>query len=241
MSLDRSEIEPPFQLSLPVFEGRVEELLQLVTQRKIATADFEVRDFTAQFRTYIGRGGADLDATGEFVAASARILAIKSADLLVIDTDADDMQNDEPLRSPDSMLRDVAGVLGMREGKESFAPLAPHCAVARPIVPRSAHALVRAWGALDRRTRSRVTRLAVPPFVRLEAALSALIRQLRAHMRVSFQTLVDGCSREDAVVHFMAVLELVRRHRATASQPELLGDITIAWVEGETESAARAG
>ena len=119
---------------------------------------------------------------------------------------------------------------------DSLKAEAPAIGKVKAVEPWSPHLLARAWERLDGRVRSRVKRVSVPAFVRLEVALSGLIRTLTHQGRASFAGMLRGASRNDVVVHFMAVLELVRRRQATASQDALLGDITIQWVESGTEA-----
>jgi segregation and condensation protein A len=231
-----------FQLSLPVFEGPVDDLLRLVSQRKISMADVIVSDFTAQYRDYMGSAeDSDLDATGEFVSASARILAIKSAALLVLDDDEDDEGPEAVQRRADESLRAASRMLALREAEESFAPLVPPFMPEKSLEPRSPALLGRAWLALEQRSRSRLKRLSVPAFLHLESALSGVIRRLRKSPLLSFWHLISGASRNDAVVYFIAVLELVRRKQVRVKQEELMEDITLEWNDGEPRATQRAG
>jgi segregation and condensation protein A len=243
MTVEAFQATEPFQLSLPVFEGDVDDLLRLVSQRKISTSDLHVASVTEQFRSYLASAEQpDLDLTGEFVSASARLLVMKSADLLVIEGDHEEFGSSEHApRTADEDLKAASLLLRAREGMESFAPDVPPFAPPKAMQPRSPLLLVRAWEGLDRRTRTRIKRVAVPSFVRLEAALSGLIRQLKARNRVSFASLLRGAGRNDAVVNFIAVLELVRRRQATATQEGLLTDIIVEWAEDGAEAAERAG
>jgi segregation and condensation protein A len=233
----------PFQLSLPVFEGPVDDLLRLVSQRKISTCDVIVSDFTAQYRDYLnGAVDSDLDATGEFVSASARILAIKSADLLVLEHEEEEVEGSEPVhRTANELLRAVARILALREAEESFAPLEPPFQPDKLVEPRSPTLLTRGWHAIEQRSRSRVKRISIPAFLRLEAALSGLIRRVRGRGLVSFRSIVSGASRNDAVVYFIAVLELVRRRQVQVKQDSLMADITVEWDEGGSRASKRAG
>jgi chromatin segregation and condensation protein Rec8/ScpA/Scc1 (kleisin family) len=84
-------------------------------------------------------------------------------------------------------------------------------------------------------------RVAVHSFVRLEATVSALIRRLHSGAKISLHLLLHGATKEDAVVHFVAVLELVRRRQAEATQTDLFGDITVEFRERAKAASARAG
>ncbi|MBV9281684.1 MAG: hypothetical protein JOZ41_16515, partial [Chloroflexi bacterium] len=55
------------------------------------------------------------------------------------------------------------------------------------------------------------------------------------------QSLLRGASRNDAVIYFLAALELVRRRRASASQETPFGEINLQPVETDVEARSRAG
>jgi chromatin segregation and condensation protein Rec8/ScpA/Scc1 (kleisin family) len=95
---------------------------------------------------------------------------------------------------------------------------------------------------MQKRSGKAVRRVAAPAFVRLEVAVSTIIRHLRSGRPVRLGRLLRGATRQDAVMHFLAVLELVRRRQATAEQPDLFADIMIERSQQAGEDvASRAG
>jgi len=239
-----SEEDGPFQLSLPSFEGPVDGLLRLVSQRKLAADAVSLVEVTAQFLHFLQEEtDMDLQVTGDFVASSARLLALKSAFLV-----AEPLEDEEeagPVATVDhpmqrAMQRSTAWLLE-EATDESFAKRDRAHPIARPVIGRSPAALPRVWRDMLSQTCERARVVALPSFVRLEVALSRLMRSVRSGARLPFSTLVQGTRRQDVVVHFLAMLELVRRGQVTAQQQGLFHEIHLERVHDPADSASRAG
>jgi segregation and condensation protein A len=233
------------QLSLPGFDGSADAFLALVTQRKLSADEVPLADVTRQFLSHItDTEHLNLQLAGELMAASARLMMLKSTQLLV-QPDAED--DDEALehRPFDPAQRhrygDAVTVLAALEGRESFLPFAPPFQIERRVSPRSPAQLLHAWNEMKTRTTAPQQHVTVPGFVRLEVAVSGLIRALRSGSIMVFRQLVRGTSRNDTVVHFIAVLELVRQGRIRTEQEQLFGDISLQWVTNSAESTSRVG
>ncbi|MGH2443062.1 MAG: segregation and condensation protein A [Chloroflexota bacterium] len=235
----------PFQLALPGFQGSVWDLVRQVTERRVAAEELNVTEIARQFSAYLDQARVmNLDEAGEFLSAATRLLCIKSAHLL-FEPEREEDEGQVLARLPRWMGHDqfqtLVAALRDREGVESVAPMALPDLVARRIEPRQPGSLTRAWEYMSARRGKRSASLSVPGFVRLEAAVSLLIRKLRAGVSVSFRALAHGATRDEAVIHFLAVLELIRRRQAVAGQDDLFGDITVEYVESAAQSASRAG
>ena len=233
----------PFQLSLPSFEGPVDGLLRLVCQHRLAADAVSLAEVTAQFLHFLQEEtDLDLQVTGDFVASSARLLALKSAFLVAEPLEEDEAGPvaavDHPLRR--AMQRSTVWLLDAASD-ESFAKRDRTYPIARPVIGRSPAALPRVWRDVLSRTGERARVVALPSFVRLEVALSRLMRSVRSGARLPFSTLVLGTRRQDAVVHFLAMLELVRRGQVTAQQQGLFDEIHLERVHDPANSASRAG
>lgn len=233
------------QLSLPGFDGSADSYLGLVAQHKVSVELVPVADVTKQFLSHLTDSERlDLHLAGELMAASARLMAMKSAHLLLQPSEEED-QEPLPARVFDPTERDsLSGAiesLSAREGQESFGPFATSTEMERQSEPRSPALLKRAWHELQTRAAAPERRVAVPGFVRLEVAVSGLIRALRSGSAVVFRHFTGGSSRIDTVMHFMAVLELVRQRRVHTVQEELFADITVLWASDSAETSAQAG
>lgn len=236
----------PFQLRLPLFQGEVNDLVRLVTEHKLAVDDISIALVARQYVDHLHDADTlDLDDTGSFLAAAARLTALKSQRLLLqpiaCDADADDVP--ERMVDPNRALYLAASrELALTEGQESIPPLSPPVSIERKSEPHPVSLLSAAWRAVENREAEPVIAVAVASFVRIETAVGKLIRRLRTSARVSFRQFLGAhAKRTDAVMSFLAVLELIRRREAVAKQVGLFGDITVTVPERVTDSTARAG
>lgn len=241
----RVDGQESFQLALPFFTGEVSDLARLVAERKLPTDEVAVSAVTQQFSGYLERRGEiDLEATGEFLVVAARLLLLKSSYLLAtpsVDTDAERPERVLPSWLERDALAGLAAELQEAGAGESLPALRSPVEFERRIEPRSARVMARVWEEIARRREREAVPVSVPAFVRLEAAVSGLIRRLSATARISFRGLVQGRSTVDTVIQFVAVLELIRSRQAVARQDTLFGDITIEHAERAREADTRAG
>jgi segregation and condensation protein A len=228
-----------------MFDGEFDELLRLVLHKRILAEDIPLTELAGQLSVHFRRAaGLDLDEVGYLLSVSARLLLLKSAHLLArpVDGETAELVGQSSRRIVDGLsFAAAASYLSGREGAECFSPLLAPQLVEKRLEPRSPAILNRAWHDVQSRTSRARHRVSLPPFVHLESAVSALIRQLRARARVSLNRLLRGSNRNDAVVHFLAVLELVRRRQVTAQQPKLYQDIVLEYVDSVEDEASRAG
>ena len=235
-----SRRDADFQLRLPGFEGSLSALLGLVEHKLVTVADLALAEITAQYAAHIARAEpVDLERAGDFLCAAAHLMLVKSK-LLLPDVAAVPERAEHPAATGSpwqrAALQQAAQALVAQNSGESLpspgrVPSLQR-AEARPVGP-----LKRAWGAMQRRGE---LHLAPPAFIRLEAALSSLIRYLRTGVRLSLEHLLRSASRPEAAMHFLAVLELVRRGEAVAEQCELFGDITLVQVRSDGAIRTRA-
>ncbi|MGI8827482.1 MAG: hypothetical protein ACR2JC_17985 [Chloroflexota bacterium] len=188
----------------------------------------------------------DLDTAGAFMFAAARLCLNKSQSLLfggVAEWIAEPEAETSPAGPRDTPLN-VAGLtaaLWERQGGESFPAADAMSSAPRPAGSRSPALLASVWRDVQVRTSRDTARLAQTAFVRLEGALSGLMRRLRSRSSISFRALIHGSSRSDVVIQFIAVLELVRRRQAAATQLTIFGDIVVESMAEDTDRRARAG
>ena len=80
--------------------------------------------------------------------------------------------------------------------------------------------------------RSDLRTVVAPPQVTIRQKIHLIVAQLRQRGQATFNILIRSArSRLEIVVTFLAMLELVKRHRVQATQDQLFGDITIQPVD----------
>lgn len=227
-----------------VWASALDDLLANVGEEALTAEDLVLAPILSRYHAHIQAAPhLDLDEIGEFVAAASRLMVLKSSRLLSQPEQVDTCERieEEPAWLEAHALSELASQLRRTEGVESVALSGSPSPVERRAAPRPVSVLQRAWRDLSsRRTDERVT-VHVPAFVRLESAVSTLIRRLKQSARIRFDRLVEGGSRSDAVIQFLAVLELVRRRTATAEQGSLFGELIVELQESDSDRATRAG
>jgi segregation and condensation protein A len=231
-----------FQLSLPGFDGPVEELPAVVSARQLALDEIPLASIPSQFLAAAGGSDKiDLDLAGEVLAATARLMLMKSVQLLAQpQTDEEDERVEGP-RERDPALAGPTRALSERQGSRSYASVGRIDSVPRLSGTRPVRSLTQAWRAVIAREVDGPAHAAVPAFVRLEAAISRIIARVGHHAGTSFRKVLGRATREDAVMHFLATLELLRRGEVEAEQDELFGDIRLERANVDRERADRAG
>lgn len=230
------------QLSLPGFQGSAALLLSELERGRRPVEEVSVSAISAQFRDWLRQSEeVDLLAAGELLAAGARLASLKSAVLLAAPVENEPEEVQPELAEADPFPAQAGARLNDLQGSESFPVVVSPRLIERRVEPRSPRLLAAALLDVRRRQAEGRTRLSLPAFVRLEVAVSSLIRRLKAGGRVSLKRLLRGSTRQDAVVHFLAVLDLVRRRHAVAAQPTLFDDISLEWVEPAANADSRVG
>jgi chromatin segregation and condensation protein Rec8/ScpA/Scc1 (kleisin family) len=210
----------------------------------VALDELALADIVGGYRARLEAASpVDLDEAGDFVALAARLMLLKSAHLLAQPAagEEEEATDETPAWLEPAALAELAARVRRFEGRESLAPPAMAHGIEARIEPRPVSLLQRVWREMASRQTEEAVPVHVPAFVRLESAVSALIRRLKASARIPFRRLLHTSNRAEAVVQFLAVLELLRRRTAHVQQEELFGDMIIEYREDETERAARAG
>jgi segregation and condensation protein A len=234
-----------YSVHLPVFEGPLDLLLQLIERHQLDITTVSLALVTDQYLEHLRTGkGVDPEQLSEFIAVAAKLLLIKSAALLPRPTP---IKPEEPPVDPTDLTERLRlyeavrkGAAYLRQREEADLRSYPHpppknaldlvaqpvaAAPAGPVQPPSslAAALLR------------VLRQARPPTAELPrevwtvAEAIVWLRDLVGGMRrATFGRLTVGLDRERVVAAFLALLELHRLGRVRAGQAEPFGEIDLA-------------
>lgn len=235
----------PYQLRLAGFEGPLDILLRLIERRELAITEVSLVAVTEQFLTYIDAlDDRDPAVLAEFLTIGARLLLLKTRGLFPQTPAAPDDGNEEDPADLALQLRDYQRFKEIalelealdRGGQRSFEPARPvasgHAPVAFTVAPARPADLLRAVRSQLARVASLPGILELAPRVSVAEMTSRIIGALRmARAGVWFSDLArDATQRGDVVTAFLALLELVRRRRADASQQSPFGDILVRQV-----------
>jgi segregation and condensation protein A len=252
-----------YTITLPTFEGPLDVLLHLIEQAELDITTIALAQVADQYLAYVRTlDTPDPHALAEFVALAARLLLIKSRALLPRPSEHAQASDSAPSDAEDDaeallqQLRDyrrykqTAALLRMwqERGRQTFLR------VAEPPVPPVVHYYMPVYtsnelaaavkGCLQRTTAvaepEPVEALPLPPRLTVAEVMQRLHERLTRSHWVNFEDLLSArTTRQEIVVAFWAVLELLKRRAVVVEQALLFAPITIG--RGETTIAHHNG
>jgi segregation and condensation protein A len=235
------------ELDLDAFEGPFDLLLTLVLKEEVDLAEIDVAGIVLGFVERLAeRDELDLEACGEFLVLVAALLELKARGLFP-DEEAE-LADLEPEEAAEELARRLAEYRRMKEAaawlserlageRDRFfrlgpAPLAPQ--PERRIAQQDPEGLanvIRLLSALPPTVSLAHMELRFPPVVQFLERFRALLRRRSVF---DFDQELDGASRAEQAVAFLALLELRRAEEITISQAAPFAPIRVATVEQES-------
>jgi segregation and condensation protein A len=238
--MDQPDVEARLQVATPVFEGPLELLLALAEREDVDILQVPLATLTDAYLAAIAAlRSPDPVEMAEFLWTLSRLLLLKSIRLLPGEEPGEEEVEllgwEEDVRRRLEEYRQyklVAQELMERAASESHAYPSP----ARSVdvegqeAPLEVGLLVNAFKDLLNRVPPRpvtVTGRSWTTEQKVEALTGRLLRGA-----VNLVDLILDCEdRLEAVVTFVALLELLRQGRVTVRQKEAFGDIMVAWIQ----------
>jgi segregation and condensation protein A len=238
------------ELDLDAFEGPFDLLLTLVLKEEIDLAEVDVAGIVVRFVERLAeREALDLEACGEFLVLVAALLELKARSLFS-DEEAE-LADLEPEEAAEELARRLAEYRRMKEAaawlserlageRDRFFRLGP-----APLAPQPELRL----GQQDPEALGGALRfLAVPPpavsLAHMELRfppVAQFLERFRALLRrrsvFDFDQELNGSSRVEQAVAFLALLELRRANQITISQAAPFAPIRVAAVGQESVAA----
>jgi segregation and condensation protein A len=236
-----------FNLSTEKFQGPLEALLNLIEERKMSISDISLAQVTDGYLAYVEHlPQLPLGETAQFILVASTLLLIKSRTLLptleLSEDERDSVAELERRLAKYALIRKGAKLLRKEWGTKPllFAWRAP----ARESVFSPAEASI----ALIAKAGMRIVNLlpkpeemakaAVAPVLALEDVIVNLKKRLSSAFKARFSELTKSANKQETIVYFLAMLELVRSGSASVTQEKLFEDITI---ESEVMGAPKFG
>jgi segregation and condensation protein A len=234
------------ELDLDAFEGPFDLLLSLVLREELPLAEVDLAEIVVAFvERLAGRGELDLDACGEFLILISALLELKARQMFP-EEDAE-LAELEPEEAAEELARrlaeyrrakEAAGFLRDRldERRDLHfrlgpAPLAPQ--PERKLAPQAPEKLAAALRALAGEPPApSVAHMALrfPPVSQFLDRWRALLRRRR---RFDFDQEVEGLSRVEVAVAFLALLELRKQNEIAIAQAAPFAPIRISRADAE--------
>jgi len=232
-----------YKIRIPMYEGPLDLLLDLIKQQKMSIHDIQISLITAQYLEYLHKlEELDVDVSAEFIYMAATLIYIKSKMLLPPD----------PLASPEEQAADPRGELVQRlveheKFKNAAQLLYQKQQIEENVWSKPDKSLYQDPGTEGELVVSLVDLVRVfqqvlerrKEVVRIELqheqfTVAQMIAQLRAQMIASAENAVnliqffEACpSRHAMIVAFLAVLEMVKLQAVMLVQEKMFGDILV--------------
>jgi segregation and condensation protein A len=246
----RSAQVSDLELDLDAFEGPFDLLLTLVLRDELPLADVEVAEVVLTFVERLAAAERlDVDAAGEFLVLVAALLELKGRELLEEDGEPDlaDLDPDEAAAELAARLAEYRRVKAgaawlerrLADERDRFFRLGPAPLAPRPelrLAPQDPVRLAEALRTLAAEPPApSLSHLAMrlPPIERFLERFRTLVRGRR---EFAFDEEVDGLSRLEQAVAFLALLELRKAGEIRLDQPGPFEPIRV----GAPEPAAGA-
>ena len=235
-----------FQFQLPVFEGPLDLLLNLIEREELDVTVVSLVQVTDQYLSYLHDGErVDATALAEFIAIGARLILLKSRALLPKPPAEDEIEDDygddlvRRLREY-KRFKEVAGALRDLEerGLRAYPRMAPPLGLPLPtgldgVTLDLLADIVRE--VLERTTEEEPVEVIPRHEVTVEEKVTELSLALKGQRRVSFRAFISTCrSKLEVIVSFLAVLELIKGLQLVAEQDAQFGDINLIALEVES-------
>lgn len=232
---------------LQIFEGPLDLLLYLIRAHRCDIADIPIEQVTTQFMEFLQlMDEVNLEYAGDFLVTAATLMQIKARMLLPRADDAggDEAAEEEGLDPRQELVERLLEYQRMKEAALNLADLREQRSLqfARPPVPVSSLDNAAPQLVLDEISSFDLLRALQRVLLRMAERPVALVRRdpfsLSERVQsvlnrlgsgsLTFAQLCEDCeSRLEVVITFLALLELIRRHRIEVLQKKLFDDIQV--------------
>jgi segregation and condensation protein A len=230
------------RVQIDVFDGPLDLLLHLVREQQLDIATMPLAVVAEQYLAYVSMmEELDVEMAAEYLVIAATLLFLKSKALLppipqeFMEEDGESAEEvEERLRRrliAYSKYRDLGEDLRTRQYEASGYFVREAGDPSSELVQRyriDAEKLSRAFIAMLREARPE-KRSIMREKISVLAQMDYIVRALKERGEVYFIALCRelGATREIVIATFLAILELVRRHRIAYEQPEAFDDIRL--------------
>lgn len=229
-----------YTVTIPIYEGPLDLLLRLIEHAELDITAVSLATVTDQYLTYIRQlEDAHAEEISAFLVIAAKLIQIKSEALLPRPP-VREVGEDDPAENLARQLRiykrfkELANELEQRDlqGLHTYLRLAPPPKVEgrldlSEITLRDLLDAAQSTFLQEKEKQSLGTVISAPR-VTIRQKIAYISDALSRNKNSSFKTLVGPEStRLEAVVTFLALLELIKRYRVSAQQDALFGDILI--------------
>jgi segregation and condensation protein A len=240
--VEKTAPKPPYNIQIPMYEGPLDLLLDLIKQQKMSIHDIQISKITAQYLDYLHKlEELDVDVSSEFIYMAATLIYIKSKMLLPPDPLAGPEEAEDPRADLVQRLvehekfKNAAQLLYQKQQIEENVWSKPDKSLyndegTEGDLVVSLVDLVRVFQQVLER-RKEVSRIELR---HEEFTVAQMIAQIRAQILASADNSInlvqffEACpSRHAMIVAFLAVLEMVKLQAVALAQEKQFGEILV--------------
>jgi segregation and condensation protein A len=239
-----------YRVDLPVFRGPLDLLLYLVKRNEVDICDIPIARIAEQFSAYLAVIQLiDVEQAGDFLVMASTLMEIKSRLVLPRGEESGEEEEDPRLELVRQLIqykkyKDAAALLEAQAERQSYrlprqglpVEAGPDPAQ-QPLRAVELWDLVSAFGRLMRETLALQPQQIVVDQTPQHVYMEQIVQRLEQDARLPFSALfTPPYTRGRLVGLFLAVLELSRRFRVAADQPEAFGDIWLSLLPEAPEA-----
>jgi segregation and condensation protein A len=226
-----------YKVHIEQFEGPLDLLLEIVEARKLSPVRISLATVAEQFIEYLRTlDGRDMEEMTQFLSVASRLALLKSRELapsLINDDDETDIERLEeelaryrPYRRASKLLE--RSLLARRPfySREPFAGMTRMFYFPKNLTPPllAATAQKLTEQALSPR---QIPQARIVPLRSLSECINELLTAMKDSKTIDFSNFLSQQKKDDRVVHFVGVLELMRQGKFDASQSGNFGTIVL--------------
>lgn len=236
-----------FALETQFHQGPLEALLELIEARKLSITQVSLAEVCDAYLSYLEKlPELPLGETSQFVLVASTLLLIKSRSLLpALTLTEEEKESVEELERRLAMLKSIKNASKLLRREWGRVPLVieRRTPAREPIFSPAESSVETISGAIRKLIAvlplpEKMIEATVAPVLKLEEVVANLKTRLSSAVRTTWHELTKGTDRNEKLVHFLAILELVRGGHASVTQASLFGDISI---ESEADGVPRYG
>lgn len=222
-----------YQIKLEQFAGPLDLLLQLVEKDKLNINQISLVQLTDQFLAYLRQDQVPPEEVADFLVVAAKLLLIKSQSLFpqMRIEDEDDLSLQSQLKIYKEFWEASKGVNRLMQNKQ-YIFFRERMAIEpafRPPPTLTAQRLESIYQEIIKNLEpiARVPSKVAMQKVSLDERIATLKNLVLEKMSLSFDSIVKSKNKAEKVVHFLALLELIKRQIVQIKQNNLFGDIIV--------------
>ena len=240
-------MEDDYRVRLDIFEGPLDLLLYLIKKDEVDIYDISIERVTKQYMAYIDAFKMlNIELASEFIVMAATLMYIKSRTLLpkAVVEGQEDEEEDDPRWDLIRQLveykkfKDAAGFLGRREWENAQVyaglPLIEEVEDEEPEEPTplpdvGIFDLIRAFQRILKRfdEKTELGEIVDDRFT-VTDKIDYLLEHVAPGESLNFLSLFESAStRDEVIVTFVALLELIKLRHFSVEQADALGDIVL--------------